>query len=332
MNISNINNGYNLYRLYECQFYFTLKKINLLFKCSTKKIYKYELEKYDIMEKFLLHCANLCDTIDGPKQYDNITMILNTYMMELYSQDYRICKCQYHIKNYCTIIYAIDSPCKIIIHRFINECNFINTTTISHDYLKNILMLSEIPKSYDVRQKYIAIKIKNKIIQLLQNINYRYLFDIIDFIQMEHSDNHINFFCLMTTSYIDAFIIKCFIDNIFNIFFTKNNYIDIYSFRSGWLDIPRNINVLHDHEQYGVIFTQKNKYKFQDYIEIELSKIVLKTFQNIKMYGEIYEKTLKCMYYNTTGDINDDITFISTYQYQYHKFNIDKLFIDNMLI
>jgi len=81
-----------------------LKK-QLVFCCTNEKSIEENIEKYDICEKILKHCAGLCDNKNGHKYYKNISMMLNTFIINKEEQNYNMCNCNIHFTSIIKLYY-----------------------------------------------------------------------------------------------------------------------------------------------------------------------------------------------------------------------------------
>jgi hypothetical protein len=183
----------------------TIKMKNKI-KCQNNKLLNEELEKYDSMEKLLNHCSNLCLTDNAIHYYDDIETIYNSFMQQMYSQNYHICLCSKYLKN----IIGFDE---------LKKNNF-KYNVIKH-YQINLL---------DSQPQFKQILMKNTILTKLKNNNYKNLFDIIDMVNNTFTiNNTYNMSFVKMYKYIDMNIfikaiktvIKCFITDDYVYYFME---------------------------------------------------------------------------------------------------------------
>jgi hypothetical protein len=131
------------------------------YSCSSSKEIDETVEKYDTCEKMLNHCANLCDTTyNGYKYYDDIAILLDTYINDAITQNYHICKCMYKFQG------LVDNVnCQYILYNkfinFIDEYEVTNTdftSKVSRIYnIRNSYLINYVPKILSVLRNHCAI-------------------------------------------------------------------------------------------------------------------------------------------------------------------------------
>lgn len=299
------NESYDIhYRLYVCLIYFMLNKSSLIinFNYPNLKTYEYELEKYEHMEKILNCCYNLCNTNYGYIYYDDIELILNTFMYQLNNQTFTFCK--YHLEN------PIDE---------IRKFNF--SYNVIKEFENN---LSCYDMSYPIKL-FDGLtsnnKFKNKIINMLRKIDYVYLFDIINI--LNKNDDLCNVLSIYIPNIIiDNFIETFFIRNIINIFFNLDSfhithYNGDYKLNHQFEKKYRNINI-------RIIFVVKqiHNISYSSLIDSSVQKIIIGKYN----YNEIFKHMYLHIYYNKR--IEDVISHKYNFNMMFHKYNIEYLFFE----
>ena len=308
------------YRLYVCMLYFELIKLrqtmNVTLMCSHKKIYKHELEKYDTMKKLLIHCSALCDTkysYNHHYYYDDIETILNTYIIESNS-------------NHNVLKYP---NCFKILFNKLNKINFSYTIIKTFEY-------SFFANGYYTNHN---IKVLNK----LAKIDYKYLFDIINIIQIPDEANEFNVFYVKVPNKFNANNITRIIDTILACFSKYDYYSQI---RNKCCIYCKKIHMQIENLKYELEIHENPNKLIKSSIKIdkeEINKITLNLKNKITLYKNkinihthfVFFLKKHKLFFNGSNIIRDSFVnypdikpcIFAGMNIKYHEYNMEQLFL-----
>jgi hypothetical protein len=283
-------------------------KLYLHIPNKNKKIYEYEVEKYDGMEKLLSHCSALCDAQYNYSchsfriYYGDIETILNTFFGESHSQNYSFYK---YPKN------------------FINIRNKINRTNYSYNMIKSF-------KYQLIAGDETKYKINKLMLNRLANIDYKYLFDIINMFQTRTKSREFNIFYVKTPNKINAHNIQYLLNKILKHFFDYYLITMCTKCCMYCRDIHAQILTINkDIQRYGIpketVEGLKTKLKIYRNILDNHTHFIFFAKPTSKVnYLHIYESIIEksfANYLDGSPAIIDDVIF------NYHEFNMEQLFL-----
>lgn len=302
------------YRLYVCMLYFTLNKMRLKAKLylnipnKNKKIYEYEVEKYDGMEKLLLHCSALCDDQYNYSYqsfriyYSDIETILNTFFGESHTQNYQL----YKYPKF-----------------FIDARDKINKTNFSYNMIKSF-------KYQLIAGNETKYKINKLMLNRLANIDYKYLFDIINMFQTRAKSGKYNIFYIKTPNKVDAHNIQYLLNKILIHFFDYYLLTMCTKCCMYCKDIHAQIlNIKKDIKKYEIpketVKELNAKLKiYMNMLDNHTHFIFFAKPTNKVHNFDLYEKIIN---YSFTGCFDGSPTIIDNIVFNYHEYNMEQLFL-----
>ena len=265
---------YNYYDQYNCMLYLyeiyikmLVAKIETNCKCPNAKLFDEILEKYDIMEKLLIHCSNLCLTDNAIHQYDNINQILNTFILEEQLQNYYICGCSNVLYN----VVKIDTIKQIKL-----KYNIILTLT-NNDFVETILdrTYDQYERTYylfddcDLLKKNIS-ESYDRLLNIIHNDKYNKIFDIVN---------------VVAKFYLEEYSLSCVFlpihHSIINIIYNKLIYAVGEQFCG---DAERLHSHWYNHGRYLPIIVQDLSHYDMDYNAIDCA--IMDIFRTENFYHE----------------------------------------------
>lgn len=193
--------------------------------CISSKELNEAIEKYDACEKMLNHYSYICsNSKDAYKYYINISFLLNTYINDILTQNYYICKCMCKYQN---MVAKVNSQ-YIPYYKFINFVNLCETANSNLSILSNT---SKIKKIYLI----------NHIPKILEMLKSHCDENTINIYRYKYKKN------LYETKY------ELFFELLFNCFLDRNEYAKILWMIEGQLGVR-----FHIYTGEIVIFNIKN--------------------------------------------------------------------------
>ena len=185
-------------------------------KCLDDKHFVEELEKYDSMEKLLIHCSNLCLTDNAIYHYAEIELILNIFILETQTQNYNLCTI--NLKNIININKIKQTNYRYNVILTLTNKMFVDK--IVYETYNKCCKMYYLYDDLDHFKKYL-FDTYDKLITLFHNNDYKTLFEIIQIVNIYYSPNTKNVFSLFLPGHftIISKLFNCLIHNILGILF-----------------------------------------------------------------------------------------------------------------